>query len=105
MDDRGWRPAKGGASPFAGEAPEDYRTRILGQQAAAAEQRHRDLADQSSALKSPAARIFVWERLHQTRMPRDPTHALIPIIAAHTGLTAEEVLIEQRARFGAPAPG
>lgn len=105
MDDRGWRPAKREASPFAGEAPEDFRTRILGQQAAAAEQRRRDLADQSSTLKTPAARIFVWERLHQTRMPRDPAHVLLTVIAADTGLTTDEVLIEQRARFGAAAPG
>jgi len=92
-------------SPYAGEAPEDYRTRILRQVEDAADQRRRDLESQASTLKSPAARIFVWERLHQTRMPRDPAHGLVAVIAAHTGLTTEEVLDEQRARFGNTPPG
>jgi hypothetical protein len=92
------------AGGFAGEAPDEYRTRMLQQQAATAERRLQDLKDQSSASKTPAARIRVWERLHQARLPRELTHGLVAVIAANTGLTTEQVQDEQRERFRAAPP-
>jgi hypothetical protein len=77
---------------------------MLQQQADTAERRRQDLKDQASTQKTPAARIMVWERLHQTRLPRDPAHGLVAVIAANTGLTTEEVQHEQRERFR-PAAG
>ncbi len=99
MHDKSWSPARRTLPPIAGEAPDEYRTRILQQQADTAERRRQDLKDQASTLKTPAARIMVWERLHQTRLPRDPAHGLVAVIAANTGLTADEVRSEQRDRF------
>lgn len=110
MQDRSWNPARRTPSPIAGEAPDEYRTRVLQQQADTAERRRQDLKDQASTLKTPAARIMVWERLHQTRLPKDPAHGLVAVIAANTGLTTEEVQDEQRERFrtlpagGTPPP-
>jgi hypothetical protein len=49
-------------------------------------------------LNSPSERIRVWERRHQIDLPRDPGHRLIKLIAANTGLSAEEVYAEQRLR-------
>ena len=82
----------------AGESTADYRTRMARLQAEALEQWQKQLAEQSSVLNSPSDRIRVWERRHQIDLPRDPGHRLIKLIAANTGLSAEEVNEEQRLR-------
>ena len=90
------------AMPFAGEPSDEFRTRVLRQQEEQAERRQQDLAEQSSSLNTPDARIRIWERLHEVRLPRDPAHSLIKVIAAGTGLTVEQVLEEQRQRLLPP---
>jgi len=82
----------------AGESTVDYRTRMASLQAEALENWQKQLAEQSSVLNSPSDRIRVWERRHQIDLPRDPGHRLIKLIAANTGLSAEEVYEEQRQR-------
>lgn len=81
-----------------GESTADYRTRMAKLQAEALEQWQKQLAEQTSVLNSPSDRIRVWERRHQIDLPRDPGHRLIKLIAENTGLSAEEVYEEQRAR-------
>ena len=98
LSDKRWSPGDRAPLPFAGEAPDEFRTRILQQQADAAERRRQDLKDQASTQKTPAARILVWERLHQARLPKDLAHGLVAVIAASTGLTTEQVHDEQRER-------
>jgi len=88
---------------FAGETVEDFRARAAHQQAVAAERREHELAEQASAANSPEARIKIWERLHEITLPRNPSHRLVGIIAANTGLTVEQVLDEQQHRV-APLP-
>jgi hypothetical protein len=78
----------------------DYRTRLAIVRAEALEHWRRQLAEQSSELNSAADRIRIWERRHQIDLPRDPGHRLIKLIAADTGLNAEEVRAEQRLRAG-----
>jgi acyl-CoA reductase-like NAD-dependent aldehyde dehydrogenase len=73
----------------------DFRARLEHQQAASAERRKLDLAEQSSRLKTAEERIRIWERLHEVTLPRDPAHRLVDIIAANTGLTDAEVRDEQ----------
>ncbi len=82
----------------AGESTSDYRTRMGSLQAEALERWQKLLAEQSSVLNSPSDRIRVWERRHQIDLPRDPRHRLVNLIAANTGLSAEEVQAEQRLR-------
>jgi hypothetical protein len=82
----------------AGESTADYRTRMESLQAEALERWQKLLAEQSSVLNSPSDRIRVWERRHQIDLPRDPGHRLVNLIAADTGLSAEEVQAEQRLR-------
>jgi hypothetical protein len=94
----------GSAASIGAETIADYRARIAHQQAEAARRRQEELEEQSSTLKTPDTRIRIWERLHEVGLPRDPTHRLVDIIAANTGLTVEEVRDEQRLRAsGAPA--
>jgi hypothetical protein len=71
------------------------------------EKRRQDLAEQRSNLNSPEVRIRTWERVHQLRMPSDPAHPILDVIAVGTRLTLEEVREEQRARSAwalKPAP-
>jgi hypothetical protein len=82
----------------AGESTADYRTRMAILQAEALEHWQKQLAEQTSVLNSPSDRIRVWERRHQIDLPRDPGHRLIKLIAANTGLSVEDVHMEQRLR-------
>lgn len=71
------------------------------------EKRRQDLAEQRSNLNPPEVRIRTWERVHQLRMPSDPAHPILDVIAVSTRLTLEEVREEQRARAAwglKPAP-
>ena len=62
------------------------------------EKRRQELAQQRSELNPPEIRIRTWERIHQLRMPSDPAHPILDVIAVSTRLTLEEVREEQRAR-------
>jgi hypothetical protein len=104
MQDRPTGLASGVPVPYAGEAVGDYRARLEHHQAEAAERRQSALAEQSSPMNTAGQRIRIWERLHQVDMPRNPTHRLLPIIAANTGLSLAEVLDEQRLRAAPPPP-
>jgi hypothetical protein len=95
------KPTHSGASVFApqpGESVSDYRARIEQRQAEALEERQRELAEQASDSNTPAARIRIWERLHQIALPRSPSHKILDVIAADTRLSVEEVRTEQRQR-------
>jgi hypothetical protein len=99
------KPAPPGASAFApqpGESVSDYRARIAQRQAEALEQRQRELAEQASDANTPAARIRIWERLHQIGLPLSPSHKVLDVIAADTRLSVEEVRTEQRQRRLSP---
>jgi len=84
--------------PNPGDGIEDYRQRLATLKAEAAEWRQKQIDEQSSPLNSPAVRIRAWERLHQVDLPRNSAHRLVEIIAANTGLTADEVRAEQTSR-------
>jgi hypothetical protein len=85
--------------PASGDDPMmDFRARLVHQQAEAAERRRLDLAEQSSRLKTAEERIRIWERIHEVTLPRDAAHNLVEIIAANTGLTEDDVRIEQQRR-------
>ena len=62
------------------------------------EKRRQELAQQRSELNPPEVRIRTWERIHQLRMPSDPAHPILDVIAISTRLTLEEVREEQRMR-------
>lgn len=81
-----------------GESSTEFRARLEQRRTEAIEARRRELAEQTSAQYTPEARIKIWERLHQVSLPRSPTHRVLRIIAAGTGLTLEEVRTEQRER-------
>ncbi len=63
-----------------------------------AQQRLAQLSAQRSESNSPDVRIRNWEKLHGLRLPSDPQHPVLDVIAAATRLTLPEVQAEQRAR-------
>jgi hypothetical protein len=83
----------------------DHRARLERMQMEAADRRERALIDQRSPDNSPETRVGIWEKLHQVRLPTDPTHVILPIVAKQTALKLDEVLEVQRQRaLSAPAP-
>lgn len=76
----------------------DHRARIERARLDAEERRSQALIDQRAPANSPDVRVRIWERLHQVRLPKSPTHAILAIIATQTGLPLAEVLEVQRLR-------
>jgi hypothetical protein len=76
----------------------DYRQRRALEESERAEQRRADSAEQHSALNSADQRIRAWEKVHQLRMPSDPSHPALAAIVRATQLTLEDVQNEQRLR-------
>lgn len=62
------------------------------------ERRRLELAEQRSDLNPPEVRIRTWERIHGLRLPTDPDHPIVDVIAVSTRLTIEEVQREQQLR-------
>lgn len=82
----------------------DHRARFERMQFEAAQQREQALVDQSDPGTSPEERVRAWERLHQLRLPRDPSHAILPQVAEQTALALEAVLEVMRLRALPRAP-
>jgi len=76
----------------------DYRQRREYEERERAEVKRVNLAEQHSASNSADLRIRAWEKVHQLRMPSDPTHPALAAIAAATQLTLADILNEQRLR-------
>jgi hypothetical protein len=75
-----------------------HRERLAFEADERAQQRRVQLTEQSSNLNTPEARIRIWEKVHELRLPLDPTHAIVDVVAAGTCLTLSEVRQEQDAR-------
>jgi hypothetical protein len=56
------------------------------------------LAEEEWALNPPEHRIRAWEQAHGLRMPLDPEHPVLDVIAVSTRLTLAQVQEEQRLR-------
>jgi hypothetical protein len=72
--------------------------RLAHEESERAEKRRQELAEQRSNLNPPDVRIRAWEKIHQLRLPSDPSHPVLRVIAVSTGLTLAEVREEQRTR-------
>jgi hypothetical protein len=76
----------------------DHRARMERAQLEAGERRAQAMLEQRSPENSHDARVRAWEKLHQVRLPRDPEHNVLVIIAQQTGLTLDAVQEVQRQR-------
>lgn len=64
--------------------------------------RQQQLDEQCSSLNTPQERIRIWEQVHGLRLPLNPAHAVLRVVALGTGLSLEQVQAEQRARRAGP---
>jgi hypothetical protein len=76
----------------------DHRARIERAQLEASERREQSFIDQRSTANSLDARVRAWERLHQVRLPKDPAHSVLRLVAKQTGMTLNDVHDVQRQR-------
>lgn len=76
----------------------DHRARIERARLEAEERRSQALLGLRAADNSPAVRVGIWERLHQVRLPKSPTHAILGVVAKQTGLLLADVVEVQRQR-------
>ncbi|MET0292710.1 MAG: hypothetical protein ABW136_10135 [Steroidobacteraceae bacterium] len=82
----------------------DHRARLERARRDALEKRDQALIDQRSTTFTAEMRVGIWERLHQVRLPKDPAHPILALVAQNTGLALPEVLEVQRSRAeSAPA--
>jgi DNA-binding transcriptional regulator YiaG len=56
------------------------------------------LKAQSSTLHTPSHRVSIWENVHGLRLPTDPAHPILKVIAERTGLSLTQVLEVQTGR-------
>lgn len=84
--------------PTSGDYASDLRAQIERRRIEAEQLRQQALLDQRAFDSPPDARVRVWERLHQLRLPKDPMHAVLNQVAAQTGLALSDVQEVQRQR-------
>jgi hypothetical protein len=87
-----------------GDYAADRRAQLERQRLEAEEARGKALLDQRDTTTTPEARVRVWERLHQLRLPVDPAHAVLPHVAEQTGLALADIQEVQRQRAAQRAP-
>jgi len=84
--------------PRTGDLAKNHAEPLAPDESERAEKRRQELAEQRSDLNPPAVRIRAWEKIHQLRLPSDPAHPILDVIAVSTRLTLAEVQEEQRTR-------
>ena len=85
-------------TPRPGDLVKTPAERLAHEEFERTEKRRHELAEQRSDLTPPDVRIRTWERIHALRLPSDPAHPILDVIAISTRLTLEEVREEQRTR-------
>jgi len=93
------------ALPRTGDPIKTAAERLAHEEYERIEKRRQELAEQCSNLNPPDVRIRMWEKVHQLRLPSNPTHPILDVIAVSTRLTLAEVREEQRARAANRACG
>jgi hypothetical protein len=86
------------ASRHTAEPIRTHAERLALEELERAQRRRLELAEQRSDLNPPDVRIRAWEKVHALRLPGDPSHPVLDVIAIATGLTLAQVQDEQRAR-------
>ena len=91
--------------PSARDLTKTAPERLALEQQERAEKRRLELAELRSDLNPPEVRIRTWEKIHGLRLPSDPDHPIVDVIAVSTRLTLEEVHKEQQSRAARAAYG
>lgn len=81
------------------QGPGPYRAPSELEEEERAHLRRSRLAVQRSEVNPPNVRIRAWEDVHGLRLPADPQHPILDVIAVGTRLTLAQVQAEQRERL------
>jgi hypothetical protein len=76
----------------------DWRAAVERENEARAEERRTRIEALTSPLIAIEERIRLWEALHELRLPRDPRHGLLSVIARDTALAVDQLHAEQQRR-------
>lgn len=76
----------------------DHRERIALEEEERARNRTSQFEELRSEVNSAPVRICAWEKMHGLRLPSDPAHPILRVIASTTGISLSCLREEQRAR-------
>jgi hypothetical protein len=91
------------ATPRVADLAKTATERLAHEEHERAEKRRLEIAEQRSDVNPPNVRVRIWERIHALRLPSDPAHPILDVIAISTRLTLEEVREVQRMRAAGTA--
>src|SRR3569833_3633948 len=76
----------------------DHRERLALEEEARARKRTTQLEELRSEVNAAPVRIRAWEKMHGLRLPSDPAHPILRVIASNAGVSLASLREEQRAR-------
>lgn len=76
----------------------DHRERLALEEEERARRRNSQLEELRSEVNAVAVRIRAWEKMHGLRLPSDPSHPILHVIASNIGTTLACLREEQQAR-------
>lgn len=76
----------------------DHRERLVLEEEERAKKRTSQLEELRSEVNAVPVRIRAWEKMHGLRLPSDPDHPILLVIAANTGISLASLREEQQAR-------
>jgi hypothetical protein len=82
----------------------EHRERLVLEAEERVRLRARQYEELRSEFNSAPVRIRAWERIHGLRLPSSPTHPVLEVIAAATGVSLAALREEQQKRRSMPGP-
>jgi hypothetical protein len=76
----------------------DHRERLTLEEEERERKRTSQFEELRSEVNSVPVRIRAWEKMHGLRLPSDPTHPILRVIASTTGVSLAHLREEQEAR-------
>jgi hypothetical protein len=76
----------------------DHRERIALEEEERAKKRTTQFEELRSEVNAVPVRIRAWEKMHGLRLPSDPAHPILRVIASNTGISIACLQEEQQAR-------
>jgi hypothetical protein len=76
----------------------DHRERLALEEEERSRKRTSQFEELRSEVNSVQARIRAWEKMHGLRLPSDPAHPILRVIATTTGISIACLREEQQAR-------
>lgn len=76
----------------------DHRARLAVEEEERLTERSRQFEELRTELNSVSVRIRAWEKMHGLRLPTNPAHPILDVIASVTGIPVTALREEQQTR-------